>query len=409
MSSTISSSKIKFSVFDFPKAFQLLLALSFLEAIGGGLSYHIAYFFSTNTTFNKLNIGLLGFGLGIGSLLGSIGGGYFTGKLKSKYLIGTSYLVIGLSFTVLAIANTFNISLIFVFFMGLGISIFITCSNTSILHISRNSNHSITVAQSYKNAFENGGCIIAMILIMLLAQDYFRQTMFMIGFLFVTSGLYIVFKFRMLECDEKLPIVNQEHFKTVYNALIPMLVSVFCVGLTYGIQKTVLGVHLNETIGSSLVIGFFFATDPILITIFQVKVSKSVDRFNKHVIACIGCVLLGSSTYAMSLSTTSLEMFCSLLFFTLGEMLYMAHSVALCHQCGSGNHSGLGIGAWRSSYALGMMIGPLFSGFAMYYMDSRCAWIIASLLCIVGALAIILSKTNHKVLTEIHPLKKEAS
>ncbi len=171
-----------------------------------------------------------------------------------------------------------------------------------------------------------------------------------------------------------------------------MLFSVFCIGLTYGIQKTVLGVHLNETIGNSFIIGFFFATDPILIALFQVKVTKSVERFNKHVVAGVGCVLLGASTFAMGLSSTMLEMFCSLIVFTIGEMFFMAHSVALCHQYGSSNHSGLGIGAWRSSYALGMMIGPLISGVAMYYFNAQSAWIISSLLCYTSAFLVFNSK-----------------
>jgi len=102
--------------------------------------------------------------------------------------------------------------------------------------------------------------------------------------------------------------------------------------------------------------------------------------------------LLGSSTFAMGLSSTMLEMFCSLIIFTIGEMLFMAHSVALCHQYGSSNHTGLGIGAWRSSYALGMMIGPLISGVAMYYFNAKSAWLISSLLCLVSAYLVISSK-----------------
>lgn len=72
MSSTVSSSKVGFSFSDLPVTCKLLLALSFIEAIGGGLSYHIAYFFSVSTNFNKLNIGFLGFSMGIGAILGSM-------------------------------------------------------------------------------------------------------------------------------------------------------------------------------------------------------------------------------------------------------------------------------------------------------------------------------------------------
>lgn len=392
MSLTVSSPKIGFSFGDLPIVCKLLLALSFIEAIGGGISYHIAYFFSVSTNFNKLNIGFLGFSMGIGAIFGSIYGGYFTGKIQAKNLIGTSFLLIGIAFSILAKVSSFQLSIIFVLLMGFGINLFITCSNSSFLQVSRNTNHSLTVAQSYKNALENAGGIVAMVLIMLLAQNYFKSAMFLLGISFILFSIYAFLRLEISNDDLRSILSNKEKVETVYKSLIPMLLSVFCIGLTYGVQKTVLGVHLNETIGSSLIIGFFFATDPILIALFQVKLSKRVERFNKHIIASIGCVLLGVSTFAMGLSSTMLEMFCSLIIFTIGEMLFMAHSVALCHQYGSSNHTGLGIGAWRSSYALGMMIGPLISGAAMYYFNAQSAWLISSLLCLISAYLVISSK-----------------
>ena len=392
MSSTVSSPKIGFSFGDLPIICKLLLALSFIEAIAGGISYHIAYFFSVSTNFNKLNIGFLGFSMGIGAILGSIYGGYVTGKVQAKYLVGTSFLLIGIAFIFLANANTFHVAMVFVLLMGFGINLFLTCSNSSLLQISKNANHSLTVTQSYKNALENAGGIVAMVLIMLFAQNYFKSALFFVGASFILFSIFVFLKLEINNHDVNPTSSNKEKIATIYSLLIPMLFSVFCIGLTYGIQKTVLGVHLNETIGNSFIIGFFFATDPILIALFQVKLTKSVERFNRHMVAGVGCVLLGASTFAMGLSSTMIEMFCSLIVFTIGEMLFMAHSVALCHQYGSSNHSGLGIGAWRSAYALGMMIGPLISGVAMYYFNAQSAWIISSLLCFISSLLVFNSK-----------------
>jgi len=280
--------------------------------------------------------------------------------------------------------------------MGFGINLFITCSNSTLLQISRNTNLSLSVSQSYKNALENAGGIGAMILIMLFAQNYFNSAMVLVGFSFILLSSLVFLKLDINNIDvNTILTIDNEKINSVYRSLIPMLFSVFCIGLTYGIQKTVLGIHLNETIASSLIIGFFFATDPVLIALFQVKLSKLVEKFNKHMVASIGCVLLGVSTFAMGISSTMLEMFCSLVVFTIGEMLFMAHSVALCHQYGGSNHSGLGIGAWRSAYALGMMIGPLISGLAMYYFDAQFAWTISSILCLLSSILVINAKKQN--------------
>ncbi len=85
------------------------------------------------------------------------------------------------------------------------------------------------------------------------------------------------------------------------------------------------------------------------------------------------------------------EMFLSLVLFTVGEMLFMPLSVALCYSFGSDSYKGIGIGAWRSAYALGMMIGPLLSGFAMHYSNSKMAWLLSASLCLLGAVLVVLS------------------
>lgn len=392
MESTITAPKTGFSFNELPVICKLLLLLTFIEAIGGGLSYHIAYFFSLSTDFNKLSIGMLGFLMGLGAIIGGINGGYFTGKIQAKKIIGSSFFLIGVAFVVLGTVTSFYLTSVVVFLMGFGINLFITCSNASFLQISKKTNHSLTVAQSYKNALENAGGIVAMVLIMILAQNHFKHVMLLTGSLFIVFSLYVFTAMDLRQEEIKVPATNSEKIETIFSSLIPMLLSVFCIGLTYGIQKTVLGIHLHETIGNSMIIGFFFATDPILITLFQVKLSKGVERFNKHLIACSGCIFLGGATLAMGMSSTSLEMFCSLIFFSIGEMLFMAHSVALCHQYGSSNHTGLGIGAWRSAYALGMMIGPLLSGIAMHYFSAKSAWTVSFFLCMASAYLVLFSK-----------------
>lgn len=390
MSSTISSSKTAFSFSDLPLSCKLLLMFSFIESIGGSIAYHIAYFFSVSSDFNKLDIGILGFVMGIGALLGSLYGGYVSGKIPAKKLIGTSFLLMGFAFVCLAKINSFPLTVVLVALTGFGINLFLTCNNSTLLLLSKENHYSLTMAQSFKNAMENAGGIVAMVLIMFLAQHYFKSTLFSIGLAFVFVGVYTWLRFDIKsECVEPGLLKKEKTVETVYGRLLPLLFSVFCIGLTYGIQKTVLGVHLNETINNSFIIGFFFATDSILITLFQVKLSRRMERFNPHIIACLGCLLLGASTFALALSATGMQMFCSLGFFTLGEMLFMPNSVTLCHRYGGSNHSGLGVGAWRSAYALGMMFGPLISGIAMHYFSAQSAWTMSSLLCLFSAYLVL--------------------
>jgi MFS family permease len=393
MSTTISAPKNGYTFGELPNICKVLLILSFIEAIGGSIAYHFAYFLSSETDFTKLNIGLLGFVMGVGSILGSLIGAIYTGKVRSNTLLSLSFSLMGIAFIFLSEANTLYVALVFVFLLGLGINLFITCGNSTLLEVTQRINNSLTMAQSYKNVLDNAGGILAMLLIMIFAQNYFKSIIMMLGFIFIALSAWL-FRKTNVQITPQKKVSQTEKITTVYKSLVQMLFAVFCIGLTYGIQKTVLGVHLNEAIGSPIVIGAFFALDPLLVVLFQVKISKALEQFNKNSIATIGCILLGLSTLGMGLSSSMIEMFCSLIVFTLGEMLFMPLSVALCYQYGSANHNGLGIGAWRSAYSLGMMIGPMVSGIAMFYFNNQSAWIISAILCIGSGGLVFSSKNN---------------
>jgi MFS family permease len=392
MSSTISTSKAGYSFGELPNICKVLLFLSFVEAIGGSIAYHFAYFLSSETDFNTLNIGLLGFGMGIGSILGSVIGAIYTGKVQSKTLMSLSFLLMGIAFIMLTQTSSLYVSMVFVFLLGFGINLFITCGNSSLLQISKSINNSLTMAQSYKNVLDNAGGILAMLLIMIFAQNYFKSILITLGFIFIVLSVWLSRKVDVQNISGSKASQTQSSIKTIYKSLVQMLFAVFCIGLTYGIQKTVLGIHLNETIGNPLVIGFFFALDPLLVVLFQIRIMKALEKFNKNSLAFVGCILLGISTFGMGISSSMMEMFCSLIIFTLGEMLFMPLSVALCYQYGGANHNGLGIGAWRSAYSLGMMIGPLISGITMFYLNDQSAWIVSSVLCIGSGILVFNSK-----------------
>ena len=146
-----------------------------------------------------------------------------------------------------------------------------------------------------------------------------------------------------------------------------------------------LGIHLNHTIHNSFIIGFLFLLDSLIVTAFQVPFSKWYASFSLPSVAIVGAILLGLATFALQFSHSVLPLAFSLILFSIGEMLFMPNSITLSHQLGGQTHRGLGMGAWRSAYAIGMMVGPLIAGIVMNYSTPQAAWLLSSLVCFVAA------------------------
>lgn len=383
---TSSPQKIRFSITELTPFCQFLLYLSFIESIGGIISYHMAYYFSVSSTFSNVHIGLLGFILGLGGIVGSVAGGYWSGKYNTTSLLGLNFLFMGISFLCLPLSQSIGMSIIWSFILGFGVNCFITINNASFLYLTALNNFNLSVTQSYKNAIQNAGSSIALIFVMFFGQHYFRHFVFCLGLSLSLIGIYV---FKQKSFSTEHDVIPKKHDSPAQNkassALIPVIFAVFLIGLNYGIQKTVLGIHLNHTIHNSVIIGFLFLLDSLIVTAFQVPFSKWYASFSLGFVAIVGAILLGVATFALQFAHSVLALTFSLILFSIGEMLFMPNSITLSHQLGGQAHRGLGMGAWRSAYAIGMMLGPLIAGVVMHYSTPQGTWLLSSLVCFIAA------------------------
>lgn len=364
------------------KTCYLLLLFSFFECAAGGIVYYLSLYLSTSTPLTKLQIGQVGSIIGCGALLGALSSTYITDKLSSKNIIISSFVLLGLSFFYLPQSMSFLSISVCVFIIGIVTSIFLTTNNTLLLQNAPQDQTSLRFAQSMKVVSENLGNSCSMLLIMFFAAQYYGQIFEVIGLFFL---LFAFNTMRFLNVS-KNPAehtsceAKETNHKADNKQLYLTIVAVFVVGIIYAQQRIAYPLFLNETFGSFTITATLFWLDPVIVSLFQVKMTKIVTPLKIHYQLALGGLLLGTGLFALMIVSSLGGAILACLTFIIGEMLFMPTSFVQCYESAGAERKGMAAGAWRSAYSSGLIVGPLISGFLMEHYSYNACWILTGML-----------------------------
>ncbi|MCW8469764.1 MFS transporter [Fluoribacter gormanii] len=364
------------------KTCYLLLLFSFLECAAGGIAYYLSLYLGTSTPLTKLQIGQVGSIVGFGALSGALCSTYITDKLSSKNIIIISFFFLGLSFFFLPQSINFLAISGCAFIIGIATSIFLTTNNTLLLQNAPQDQNSLRFVQSLKVVSENLGSSCSILLIMFFAAQYYGQIFEVIGLFFLLFALntmkYLHVGKKSIEhsLSEEKETNQQENKKQLYLTIS----AVFIAGIIYAQQRIAYPLFLNETFASFTITAALFWLDPIIVSLFQVKITKIVSPLKIHHQLATGGLLLGTGLFALIIVNSIGGAILACLTFILGEMLFMPTSFVQCYESVGNKRKGMAAGAWRSAYSSGLIVGPVLSGFLMEYYSYNACWILAGAL-----------------------------
>ncbi|CAM4479277.1 MAG: hypothetical protein LEGION0403_FIIPPAGN_02463 [Legionella sp.] len=378
------------------KTCYLLLLFSFFECAAGGIAYYLSLYLSTSTPLTKLQIGQVGSIIGFGALSGALCSIYITDKLSSKNVIIASFILLGLGFFCLPQSMSFLAISVCAFIIGIATSIFLTTNNTLLLQNTPQDQTSLRFAQSMKVVSENLGNSCSILLIMFFAAQYYGQIFEVIGlffllFAFNTMKFLSVRKNPVEQPSTEAKETNQQANK---KQLYLTIGAVFIVGIIYAQQRIAYPLFLNETFASFTITATLFWLDPIIVSLFQVKITKIVSPLKIHYQLAFGGLLLGTGLFALMIVSSLGGAILACLTFILGEMLFMPTSFVQCYESAGTERKGMAAGAWRSAYSSGLIVGPTLSGFLMEYYNYNACWILAGML---GLFLCILFLAKNKI------------
>lgn len=358
----------------------LLLILAFLECIGGGIAYYLALYLSTATSLSKLQIGQVGSATGIGALLGALCSIYLTDRFNKRNIIIYSLLCLSISFFCLAIYLTFYKILAFSFLLGISTNIFMATNNILILQNSEQSPEKLRYVQSLKGVCENIGTSASMILIMFFAAQNYGQIFQGVGLFFLllsfTTMKYLTIINKPPEAAQQF---NNIKFKSKYQ-FVSAISALFIVGMIYAQQRVAYPLFLQEKYNSFAITAALFWLDPIIVSVFQVYTTKLFTPIKIHNQLAIGGLLLGLGLFMLIAATSIIVTILACIIFIIGEMIFMPNSFIYCYESVGLQHKGMASGAWRSAYSLGLIIGPIISGFLMEYYNYNYCWMFSGIL-----------------------------
>ncbi|HAU1956246.1 TPA: MFS transporter, partial [Legionella pneumophila] len=289
---------------------------------------------------------------------------------------------LGLGFFCLPQSMSFLLISGCVFIIGFATSIFLTTNNTLLLQNAPQDQNSLRFIQSMKVVSENLGSSFSILLIMFFAAQYYGQIFEVIGLFFFIFALntmkYLNVKQNSLEDSsyEEKETNQQGNNKRLYVTIS----AVFIVGIIYAQQRIAYPLFLHETFSSFTITAILFWLDPIIVSLFQVKITKMVSSLKISHQLAMGGLLLGTGLFALLIVDSIGGAIMACLTFILGEMLFMPTSFVRCYESAGNKRKGMVAGAWRSAYSSGLIVGPVLSGFLMEYYSYNACWILAGIL-----------------------------
>jgi MFS family permease len=142
-------------------------------------------------------------------------------------------------------------------------------------------------------------------------------------------------------------------------AFLLFLVSMVLANLVYFAFEVVLPISAVDTHGlSPAAWGFLVIINPALVTLFQLRLTKRVERFPAAPRLALAMVLMGWPFLLLSLNASIPVMALVILIFVIGEMLWIPTSQAIVAGLAPADLRGAYMGAFASTSSAGFALGP---------------------------------------------------
>lgn len=374
----------------------ILLGFSLAEAIGGGLVYYIAYFFKVAANFSNLQIGQLGFSIGLGSLLGSFIGAFLSDKVSPQRVILFSFTLVGTCFFLIAKKLSFGMNIPIVFIMGLFSNLFMNSNTLMLLRSSPASTEQSRVVQNIRVVSENTGNGVAMLLIMFCSASYYAEVFNVIG---VTFILLTISAFKLLlpiattqpkkTNIEKTSEKKEKFFKKVqfFNSI----ASVLLIGLVFGFQKISYPLAMHSYFSSTVLIGLLFAIDPFFIAFSSLKINSYFKNLSPPSLMAFGSLLMAIGTLMLASFQSAFMIIISTLIFLTGEILFMPSSQVFTNESVPTNKEGFAVNLRKAAFTSGGMLGAWGAGYLLEHYSFFTSWSISSIFSACAFILLVFS------------------
>lgn len=149
--------------------------------------------------------------------------------------------------------------------------------------------------------------------------------------------------------------------------------------------------HLRENLGlREDAIGLIFALNPVLIVLFEMVLIHWTERFDRFRVLALGAMLLAGGFGLTPLGSTALFICFTVVVWTVGEMLTLPILNSIVAERSPAGGRGRYMGLFTMSFALGLVIAPLAGMTVLDRFGSTALWACAGLVGPIAAVTVLL-------------------
>ena len=388
-------SRLKEVYHEFPRLFWVVVAVSFIDRIGGTLLFP---FFALYIT-QKFGVGMTQAGilLGISSLFGLVGstiGGALTDKFGRKQLILFGLIFSALSSLAYGLVNEFSALFPLMVVVGLLSSVAHPAHDAMIADIlpENQRQEGFGILRVVNNLSWIIGPTIGGVVANI---DFFY--LFVIDA--VISCLVAIMIFRSIPETRPEPHAHQENesfFQTVLGyrvvlkdiAFMAFMVACMLMLIVYQQMYSSLSVYLRDNHGiNPSGYGFLMTTSAITVVIFQFWVSRLIKHRPAFLMMAIGTVFYMIGFALFGVVTAYFLFALNIVIITIGEMIVVPMSQAIAANFASENMRGRYMAIFGLSWAIPATVGPGAAGYILDHYNPNLLWYIGAALCGLSVIA----------------------
>src|SRR5687768_6003542 len=400
---------------EFPPLFWVVVAVRFIDGIGGTLLFP---FFALYIT-QKFNVGMTQAGilLGISSLFGLVGsmvGGALTDKFGRKQLIIFGLIFSALSTLGFGLVNDFSILYPLVIVVGLLSSISHPAHEAMIADIlpEKKRQEGFGILRVVGNLSWIIGPTIGGFLANI---DFF--------YLFVIDSIISCFVaviiFRTIPETKPAPPAHEKsesflqtvggyRFVLRDTAFVSFIIANIIMLGVYQQMYGSLSVYLRDNHGiNPQGYGFLMTTSAITVVLFQFWVSRLIKKRPPFLMMAFGTIFYMIGFFLFGIVTTFILFALNIVIITIGEMIIMPTSQALVAGFAPAEMRGRYMAVAGLSWAIPSTIGPGAAGFILDNYNPNLLWYIGGALCGVSILAYYALHLRLGARREFAPTKEE--
>ncbi|OQX65664.1 MAG: hypothetical protein B5M51_00065 [Anaerolinea sp. 4484_236] len=377
---------------EYPKTFWVLIAVSFVDQLGGALLFpFFALYITAKFNVGMVEVGILFALFSISNFVGSILGGALTDRFGRKQVVIFSLIATSISSVFMGLASELEVFYVIAVLSGIFsvggparqamvadlLSEKKRAQGFGILRVSHNLSVAIGPAI--------GGLLLGITsyLSLFIIDAVASITVAVLFFIFIPET-----KPETEEGDQEESVAQSfSGYTEVMRDTLFMLFIGVCIlmGLVYVNMNASLGVYLRDEFAvPEAGYGMLLSMNALMVVLFQFAITRRIENHPPLLVMAAGMLLytIGFGMYGF-VSTTAMFIL-AMIILTIGEMFIAPVSQALVATFSPEKMRGRYMAVFGISWMVPFAVGPYLAGLIMDNMDSRILWYIAAL---VGTIA----------------------